>query len=146
MKRRSFIQGLIAALFAPKVLVGKSQDKSPTPGIILPEKSPPANEHNSTTAGYNSATEMSELVCHKGIVFFADEEIIRWCPVDKLRWGSWGRASIGKEDYDRFCFWQKHEGKLYWCGKYTRWEVRTHPLMGVEFQFTSWTISNSKEK
>ena len=123
MKRRSFIKGMIgSALFAT------------FSGLVRGESHPKPSIENGTIYAETG------IIQHEGTLYIADRDTVRWCPVNKLYYDSWRKAStgFGKEDYDTFDHWKEFEGRLFWCGKATMWEVLRHPVMGGEFRFSGW--------
>lgn len=115
MKRRDLLKSVLFAPFAG-LLKGKSNQ--------LPSVQDVAHAKLWECADY--ATMTSPFVQHNGIWFFADQNIIKYCSKNKLRWDNW--ESIQIEEYDSFDFWQLDKGKLYWCGEYKRWELLTQPV------------------
>ena len=111
----------------------------PFSGIVMGKRCPKPSEKDETMAKLwevsDYATGEGPFVLHEGVWFFSDMEMVKWCPKYNLCWNGWDSCPIGRENYDYFDFWKKTEGKLYWFGKYTCWEVRTHPVMGAEFIF-----------
>lgn len=124
MKRRDFLK-LTAIVPFSGLLLGKPQPLPTEQDEIMAK----IWEH----ADY--ATGSAPFVQHEGIWFFSDMEMVKWCPKDNLRFDAWDSCPLGREKRDYFDFWKKTEGKLYWFGKYSYWEVRTHPVIGAEFIF-----------
>ena len=75
---------------------------------------------------YDEMSASAPFVQHNGIWFFADQDIIKYCPKDKLHWDNWEsrRILFPLERYDYFDFWLLEEGKLFWCGEHdSRFEI-----------------------
>ena len=75
---------------------------------------------------YPTMSASAPFVQHNGIWFFADQDIIKYCPKDKLHWDNWEsiRILFPLERYDYFDFWLLEEGKLFWCGEHdNRFEI-----------------------
>ena len=127
MLRREFLK-LAAIVPFSGLLLGKSQP--------LPTEKDKAAVELWKIADY--ATTEGPFIQHEGFWFFSDMEMVKWCPVDNLRFNGWDGCPIGKDHYDYFDFWKKTEGKLYWFGKHTCYEVRRHREIDVEFVFVGY--------
>jgi hypothetical protein len=116
MKRRNFLKLLGISPIVPSVLMAK-------------EKFGPSERDKS----FAKLTEISDygttsrpFIWHNDIWFFADQNIIMWCPKNELASfnsssNTWRKITLGS--YDTYDFWVHEEGKLYWCGKKERYEI-----------------------
>lgn len=114
MNRRSFLTALALSPLAP---------------ALLCEKFGPSKQDES----FAKLTEISDygtcsgpFIQFKGIWYFSDQNIIKWCPKSELRSDNWRTVSLGS--YEDFDFWQHDKDKLYWCGRHERWGVDSEPF------------------
>lgn len=127
MKRREFLK-LAAIIPFSSIVMGKNNPKPSGKDVAM----------GNLWEAADYATSGGPFVLHEGIWFFADNQTVRWCPKDELDKRSntfkhpWDSCPIGAEPIDRFDFWKKTEGKLYWFGKHICYEVLTQP---IKFQF-----------
>ena len=124
MNRRNFfkvVTGFVAGIFVsstakPKTICRlKSGPPGPTTSDIIYAKLWQCADY---------ATMSAPFVQHKGVWFFADQNVIKYCPKNKLRWDNWKSIYIVDDCFD---FWLLDEGKLYWVGEHEKWEILTNP-------------------
>ena len=111
MKRRDFLK-LIGVSILSSVVVVKSK--------LLPSRQDYIYAELQKHADYS--TQSAPFIQFWDVWFFADADIIKYCPVSELRWDNWSTLRI-QNCPDVFDYWQKIEGKFYWVGKRNRWEV-----------------------
>ena len=122
MNRRSFfkvVTGFVAGIFWPRAKV-KARMPSEQDNICAELQK---------YADY--ATQSAPFIQYLDVWFFADANIIKYCPVKELRWDNWTTLHFGnypnltflQDCPDIFDFWQKIDGKLYWVGEYYKWQV-----------------------
>ena len=83
------------------------------------------------------STQSAPFIRHSGFWFFADQNIIKYCPENKLAWDNWETIRI--DSYDTFDFWQKIEGELCWVGEHEKWEILVNPdhnIMPVQIRWS----------
>ena len=78
------------------------------------------------------ATMSAPFVQHEDIWFFADQDVIKYCPKSDLRWDNWNTIVLEGNDY--FDFWLLDEGNLYWCGKHNKWEIVETKPVKIQYQ------------
>lgn len=131
MNRRSFfkvVTGFVAGLFWPRTKV------------CMPSEQDNIYAELQKCADY--ATQEAPFIQYLDVWFFADSNIIKYCPVKELRWDNWTTISINYNP-DAFDFWQKIDGKLFWCGEgeHDRWEILVNPddnLMPVRIRWSGY--------
>ncbi len=120
----------------------------PFGGLVLGKSNPLPSKRDYVSAELQEvsdySTQSAPFVRYKGIWFFADENVIKWCPEKKLLWDNWDAIYINDRP-DTFDFWSKIEGSLYWVGEHERWEVLVNPddIMPVRICLSgSWDGEN----
>ena len=95
----------------------------------------------------NYSTQSAPFIRHLGFWFFADANIIKYCPENKLLWDNWDTIYIN-DNPDAFDFWSKIESSLYWVGEHERWEILVNPddrVMPVRIRLSGyWDGENWK--
>ena len=125
----------------------------PFSGLLLSKPQPMPTELDKTIGELwehaDLATKEGPFVLHNGIWFFSDMEMVNWCAKDNLHWDGWDGSQIGTTyGCDYFDFWKKEEGKLYWYGKDTYWEIMTQPgndLQHISFRFLGYIMDKQDE-
>lgn len=123
MKRREFLKYIGAIPFAGSLL-SANRHPMPTEKDLL---------WADVTAISTYSTSEAPFTQYKGIWFFADRDIILWCPLNDLRSDNWSSCTVPVTG-ERFDFWLQEDGQLFWVGKHTKWYIgasqnRLHSIM-----------------
>lgn len=119
MKRRDFLKRCsILPFIGSLVAVAQSGDSERN---LTPSKNDYICAELQKHADY--ATQSAPFIQFWGVWFFADQNIIKYCPVNELRSDNWETIYIQDCWYDVFDYWQKIDGKIYWVGERNKWEI-----------------------
>jgi len=136
MKRRDFLK-IIAVSPLNKMLLSYI----PAEHKISPEVLRRREEINER---FDNLIALSGYIRHHGFWFYAHKHnsFIQWCNV-KSKWLTYGNrhngypqpdaswwmqnVSLDSHDRDNFVRWEKHEDKLFWCGRFRKWQLEPEP-------------------